>query len=303
MTEATTLVEFGERVRHYRGRLGISQENLGFRSNLDRTYISDIERGKRNVSLLNITNIAYALQISPALLVTDEQPVAVSEIPSYVLRRRVEFDCGFRVTGEMVSAAVTQIAKELQVLPFSLFRSIDLKALSGIVGALFATHIARLSGAIVNPIEKGHPDVIPVEGEGATEEELRNYGRGLEIKCTVGNVQKGSELDTGELRLEYLTGITWQAHHRQVESLLGLVVDFAGKRVQFGQYPIVTGAFFTDNLEAEDWGEISGTTGRNTKVTGMRTSGKKKMGKGWILLLDERLVKLNYSRVLKFDVE
>ncbi|MDE0632534.1 MAG: helix-turn-helix transcriptional regulator [Caldilineaceae bacterium] len=303
MNEAATLAEFGERVRRYRNRLGISQEKLGFNSNLDRTYISDIERGKRNVSLLNITNIAKALKVTPASLVTDEQPKSVSEIPSYYLRSGVEIDCGFDVTGEMVLTAVTRLAEELQALPFSLYRSIDLKTLSGIVGALFATHIANQCGAIVNPIEKGHPDVIPVEGADATEEELRNYGVGLEVKCTVGNVQKGRKLDAGEGRLDFLTGISWQAHHRQVESLLGLVVDFAGKQVPPGQYPIVTAAFFTDNLVTDDWGKVSGLSGRNTKVTGMLTSGKKKMGKGWILFLDNKLVYQKYSKILNFSLE
>lgn len=44
--------------------LGISQEELAFRSGLHRTYISDVERGFRNVSLENIQNIANALEIS-----------------------------------------------------------------------------------------------------------------------------------------------------------------------------------------------------------------------------------------------
>ncbi|AET68617.1 putative transcriptional regulator with C-terminal CBS domains [Desulfosporosinus orientis DSM 765] len=56
---------FGERVRKLRQDLGISQEELAFSSNLHRTYISDIERGTRNVSLDNIYKIAVALDISP----------------------------------------------------------------------------------------------------------------------------------------------------------------------------------------------------------------------------------------------
>lgn len=66
------------------------------------------------------------------------------------------------------------------------------------MGALFATHIAQQTGAIVNPIEKGHPDVIPEKGRGAIEAQLRNYPEGLEIKCTVGNVAKGSSLEPGQ---------------------------------------------------------------------------------------------------------
>jgi transcriptional regulator with XRE-family HTH domain len=52
---------FGERVRELRTKLGISQEDLSFRAELHRTYISSIESGKRNVSLTNIEKIAGAL--------------------------------------------------------------------------------------------------------------------------------------------------------------------------------------------------------------------------------------------------
>ena len=44
--------------------MGISQEQLANRSGLHRTYISDIERGVRNVSLVNLQNIADALGVS-----------------------------------------------------------------------------------------------------------------------------------------------------------------------------------------------------------------------------------------------
>lgn len=56
---------FGKRVRRLRQARGISQEELAFSSNLHRTYISDIERGTRNVSLDNIYKIAVALDVPP----------------------------------------------------------------------------------------------------------------------------------------------------------------------------------------------------------------------------------------------
>ncbi|MBS1806907.1 MAG: hypothetical protein JST84_01795 [Acidobacteria bacterium] len=132
----------------------------------------------------------------------------------------------------------------------------------------------------------------------ATEAQLRNYPQGLEVKVTVGNVKTRADLQPGEPRVTSLTGITWQAHHREVESLLGLVIDFAGAPQKGKQFPIITGAFFTDELTANDWGEISGTTGRNTKVTGMRSSGKTKMGLGWVLILEEEIYLTKYARLL-----
>lgn len=61
---------FGERVREFRSRLGISQEELGDRAGLDRTYVSSIERGRRNVALENICRLATALEVDPGHLIS-----------------------------------------------------------------------------------------------------------------------------------------------------------------------------------------------------------------------------------------
>lgn len=53
--------EYGKKVREIRKKLGVSQEGLADLANLDRTYISDIENGKRNVSIETIFKIAEAL--------------------------------------------------------------------------------------------------------------------------------------------------------------------------------------------------------------------------------------------------
>jgi transcriptional regulator with XRE-family HTH domain len=55
---------FGEAVKVLRSNLGISQETLAERADLHRTYISDVERGSRNISLLNIERLARALETS-----------------------------------------------------------------------------------------------------------------------------------------------------------------------------------------------------------------------------------------------
>ncbi len=71
MDEELLLLKFGDRVRIARIALGLSQEKLALECGLDRTYISSVERGKRNVSLINIHKLAGSLGISPAeLLVT-----------------------------------------------------------------------------------------------------------------------------------------------------------------------------------------------------------------------------------------
>lgn len=60
---------FGRAVRKARTVAGISQEELAARADLHRTYIGDIERGERNVSLLNMSKIAEALKVKFSLLV------------------------------------------------------------------------------------------------------------------------------------------------------------------------------------------------------------------------------------------
>lgn len=57
--------EVGARVRQRRLRKGLSQEQLGFESGLHRNYIGGIERGERNVAVVNLAKLAKALGIRP----------------------------------------------------------------------------------------------------------------------------------------------------------------------------------------------------------------------------------------------
>ena len=62
------LIGFGLHLKKLRLERGLSQERLGMIAELDRTYISGIERGVRNVSLANIFRIAQALNVPAAKL-------------------------------------------------------------------------------------------------------------------------------------------------------------------------------------------------------------------------------------------
>lgn len=61
-------VLFGKRVRELRRRAGLTQESLAERAHLHRNYVGGVERGERNISLINIVELARALSVRPAQL-------------------------------------------------------------------------------------------------------------------------------------------------------------------------------------------------------------------------------------------
>jgi len=65
------LKAFGLRVRKLREALDWSQDQLAEQADLHRTYISGLERGERNVSVLNILRLAHALKTTPGKLLDD----------------------------------------------------------------------------------------------------------------------------------------------------------------------------------------------------------------------------------------
>ncbi len=63
--------QFGKKVRHLRKLKSLSQDELAELCGLHRTYIGSVERGERNITLLNANKIANALSVSLAELVTE----------------------------------------------------------------------------------------------------------------------------------------------------------------------------------------------------------------------------------------
>jgi transcriptional regulator with XRE-family HTH domain len=61
-------IRFGKKVRQLRRKLGVSQEAFADMCGLDRTYMGGIERGERNLGLVNINKVAAAFRISLAEL-------------------------------------------------------------------------------------------------------------------------------------------------------------------------------------------------------------------------------------------
>jgi len=64
-------VRVGGRLRETRRKKGISQERLADLAGLHRTYVSGVERGERNISLVNIERLAIALDVAMSDLMPD----------------------------------------------------------------------------------------------------------------------------------------------------------------------------------------------------------------------------------------
>ena len=67
------LAELGGRIQHFRKEKGLSQQQLATASQLDRSYVSAVERGKQNVSFATLKNLSDALDVNIAQLITDQK--------------------------------------------------------------------------------------------------------------------------------------------------------------------------------------------------------------------------------------
>lgn len=66
------LERIGNKIRELRTEAGLSQEKLAFACDLDRTYIGSVERGERNISVINLRKIAKALNQEITILLNVE---------------------------------------------------------------------------------------------------------------------------------------------------------------------------------------------------------------------------------------
>ena len=71
LSDQRFLRQIGDRIREHRMARGWTQDELGKKCELHRTFIGSVERGERNISILNLKIIAGALRVSLAELLTE----------------------------------------------------------------------------------------------------------------------------------------------------------------------------------------------------------------------------------------
>lgn len=71
--ERIFLEKIGNKIRELRSKANLSQEKLSYACDLDRTYIGSVERGERNISVINLQKIAVALNVEVSVLLNFEE--------------------------------------------------------------------------------------------------------------------------------------------------------------------------------------------------------------------------------------
>ena len=66
-------LKIGQRIKELREQMNMSQKDLAYTADLDRSYIASIENGQRNVSIVNIEKIATALNVTIRELFNDAE--------------------------------------------------------------------------------------------------------------------------------------------------------------------------------------------------------------------------------------
>lgn len=69
--DTTTLEKVGANIRRIRQANNMSQEALALKAEVDRSYLGGVERGERNISVLNLKKIADALEVQTGKLLSD----------------------------------------------------------------------------------------------------------------------------------------------------------------------------------------------------------------------------------------
>ncbi len=304
---------FSATLKSLREWRGLSQDQIANGSRLDRTYISQLERGLKSPTLTTIEKLAGVLSIDPVRLLRSVSDLAPPlTVADYHLRASTDIvvrcpDREAKVATQTIIRALDRahgMIDELYASRLDIAALLGMRNLSAFVGELFATSIEAEAGGqlLRNPHQDGYPDLLLMDEMGGklwtalsnrmTEKAPFSpfAGGGLEVKATCGSVpspaqsRKGGQSRPvmGMTRIGVAKSYDWKAHHRDTNNLLGVYWDFIGKR------PRIAAVFFCSRLTSADWGKIVRPRtggGRTTSVSIMGLPGIKKMYDGWLCVL------------------
>lgn len=174
MTDARTphekqiLRQFGEWLKTLRKQSGISQEDLAEKAGFSRSYYTEIETGKRNVSLLNLHRLSVALgvELTDLLLAPSAQAPLEPRIPLDAGFLREMALAGSGLTLDMVKGGISYAYSILDAIDATLLggnasrlaQMVELANLSSMLGNLLGAGVARASSGV---FERNSPHKYP----------------------------------------------------------------------------------------------------------------------------------------------
>jgi transcriptional regulator with XRE-family HTH domain len=304
---------FATALKHYREALGLSQEELAAKAGLDRTYVSQLERGLKSPTLTSLEKLAACLGIEPETLVRERRAPNGPRIPEDYTVRHVEHIVVARgrdrITVPSLSLtssinAAHEMIDDMYSVELDIAQTLGMRNLSAFIGELVAAAILKTTDQLFqkNPHQDGYPDLLLMDTTGKMEwQRLHDRmtdktpfspfaGGGIEVKATCGSVPSPNDCRKykitrpaiGDTRINCMKGYDWKAHHRGTNNLLGVLWDFIERR------PRVVALFYSSELREADWGAIVQPKeggGRTTSVSIMAQSGIRKMYHGWLCVL------------------
>jgi len=293
----------------------MSQEELAGAAALDRSYVSQLERGIKSPTLTTLGKLSECLGVQSHNLLREPRGTNGPRVPAgYVMRDTKSLFIRragdrIKVPASILTSAINvthELIDDLYGVDLDVATVLGMRNLSAFVGELFAAAVVKTSAGLFepNPHQDGYPDLLLMDQTGKKAwKDLKHLlnekgpfspfmGGGIEIKATCGSVptpsvcrKRGIDRPAiGDMRIACLTGYDWKAHHRDTNNLIGLLWDFIDRR------PRIAAVSYSSSLTNEDWGNIvqpRAGGGRTTSVSIMGRSGIRKMYEGWLCVLAE----------------
>ncbi len=305
---------FSTALKHYRERADVSQEELAAVAGLDRTYISQLERGLKSPTLTTLEKLASRLDVKPEHLLQVPRGGGPRFPHDYHVREQVQISVSRGpVHGKLPAETITRAVNvahgfidDLYAGDLDVAAILGLRNLSAFIGELLAAAMVQVADGYLkaNPHQDGYPDLLLLDGYGRScWDRLQGHisdkapfspfeGGGVEVKATCGSVpspavcrRRGIERpDMGDTRINAMTGYDWKAHHRETNNLVGILWDFLERR------PRIVAVFYSAEIEQDDWGKIVQPQeggGKTTSVSIMARTGIEKMYQGWVCVLKQ----------------